>query len=421
MYLGRAYPLGLYGYIQYEQGRLGREMEDVYIVSAVRTPIGKFLGSFSKIPAPELLAIAAKEAMKRANVEPKDVDFYAFGNVIGAAVGQNPARRAALLAGVPPEVDGYTVNMVCSSGMLSIIDAIRAFRAGDAKIALVGGTENMTRAPLCLPQDARTGIKHLIGRQANLIDTMVLDGLTDAWNWRIMGEEADMTAKKYGAKREELDWIAYQSHMKAAKATDEGIFAREIVPVEVKTRKGTVVVDKDEGIRRDTSIEKLAKLPPAFLPDGVHTAGNSSQLSDGAAALVVAPESVVNEYGLKPIARILGYDIVGLKPEDFVEAPVPGIKRISEKLGVKPDDWDLYEVNEAFAISLWLPHHLLGIPYERMNVHGGAIAIGHPLGASGARIVVTLLNALQTHNKSRGVATLCHGTGGGTTIAVELV
>jgi len=395
-------------------------MGDIYIVSAVRTPIGKFLGSFSNVPAPELAAIAAKEAMKRAGIDPKDVDFYAFGNVIGAAVGQNPARRAALLAGVPYEVDGFTVNLVCSSGMMAIIDAVRAFKAGDAKIALVGGMENMTRAPLCLPPEARTGIKHLIGRDAKLIDTMVLDGLTDAWNWKLMGVEADMTAKKYGAKREELDMIAYESHMRAAKATDEGIFAKEIVPVEVKTKKGTVVVDKDEGIRRDTSPEKLARLPPAFTPDGVHTAGNSSQLSDGAAALVLAPEEVVNEYGLKPIARILGYDIVGLKPEDFVEAPVPGIKRISEKLGVKPDDWDLYEVNEAFAISLWLPHHLLGIPYERMNVHGGAIALGHPLGASGARIVVTLINALKTHNKSRGVATLCHGTGGGSTLAIEV-
>jgi len=396
-------------------------MEDVYIISAVRTPIGKFLGSFSGIPAPELGAVAAREALKRAGVDPKDIDFYAFGNVIGAGVGQNPARRIALLAGVPPEIDGHTVNLVCSSGMMALIDAVRAFRAGDAKLALVGGTENMTRAPLCLPPEARTGIKHLIGRQASLIDTMVLDGLTDAWNWKIMGEEADMTAKKYGAKREELDWIAYQSHMRAAKATDEKIFEREIVPVEVKTRKGKVLITADEGIRRDTSVEKLAKLPPAFLPDGVHTAGNSSQLSDGAAALIVAPESTVNEYGLKPIARLLGYDIVGLPPEDFVEAPVPGIKRISEKLGVKPDDWDLYEVNEAFAISLWLPNHLLGIPYDRMNVHGGAIAIGHPLGASGARIVVTLINALKSHNKNRGVATLCHGTGGGTTVAVELV
>ena len=395
-------------------------MGDIYIISAVRTPIGKFLGSFSGIPAPELGAIAAREAMKRAGIEPKDVDFYAFGNVIGAAVGQNPARRAALLAGVPYEIDGYTVNLVCSSGMLAMIEAIRAFKAGDAKIALVGGMENMTRAPICLPQEARTGIKHLIGREGKLIDTMVLDGLTDAWNWKLMGVEADMTAKKYGAKREELDEIAFNSHMRAAKATDEGIFAKEIVPVEVKTRKGTIVIDKDEGIRRDTSLEKLARLPPAFTPDGVHTAGNSSQLSDGAAALVMAPEEVVNEYGLKPVARVLAYDIVGLKPEDFVEAPVPGIKRISEKLNKKPDDWDLYEVNEAFAISLWLPHHLLGIPYERMNVHGGAIAIGHPLGASGARIVVTLINALKTHNKSFGVATLCHGTGGGSTIALEV-
>ncbi len=395
-------------------------MSDIYIVSAVRTPIGKFLGSFSNIPAPELAAIAIKEAVKRAGLEPKDVDYYALGNVIGAAVGQNPARRAALLAGIPYQIDGFTVNMVCSSGMMSIIDAVRAIKLGEAKIALTGGMENMTRAPLCLPPEARTGFKHLIGRQANLIDTMVLDGLTDAWNWRIMGEEADATAKKYGAKREELDEIAYNSHMRAAKATDEGIFAKEIVPVEVKTRKGTVIVDKDEGIRRDTSIEKLARLPPAFTPDGVHTAGNSSQLSDGAAALILAPEKIVNEYGLKPIARILGYDVVGLKPEDFVEAPVPGIRRISEKLGVKPDDWDLYEVNEAFAISLWLPHHLLGIPYDRMNVHGGAIALGHPLGASGARIVVTLINALKTHNKSKGVATLCHGTGGGTTLAIEV-
>ncbi|ALU11386.1 acetyl-CoA acetyltransferase [Ignicoccus islandicus DSM 13165] len=396
-------------------------MSDVYVVSAVRTPIGKFLGAFSNVPAPDLAAIAVKEAIRRAGIEPKDVNYYTMGNVIGAAVGQNPARRTALLAGIPHHIDGFTINMVCSSGMMSVIDAVRAIKLGEARIALAGGMENMTRAPLCLPQEARTGMKHLIGRQANLIDTMVLDGLTDAWNWRIMGEEADATAKKYGAKREELDEIAFNSHMRAAKATDDGIFKNEIVPVEVKTRKGVVVVDKDEGIRRDTSIEKLSKLPPAFTPDGVHTAGNSSQLSDGAAALILAPEKVVNEYGLKPLARILGYDIVGLKPEDFVEAPVPGIRRISEKLGVKPDDWDLYEVNEAFAISLWLPHHLLGIPYERMNVHGGAIALGHPLGASGARIIVTLINALKTHGQNRGVATLCHGTGGGTTIALELV
>ena len=394
---------------------------NIYIVSAARTPIGKFLGSLSTLHPTELAAIAGREAIERAGITPKDIDYYVFGNSIGCALGQNPARRAALLIGIPENVNGFTLNMVCSSAMMSIITAIHAMKSGESRIALVGGMESMSRAPLCLPPEVRQGLKHLITREGKLIDTMVLDGLTDSWNWKLMGVEADELAKEYGASREDLDKIALESHMRAAKATESGMFKDEIVPVEVKTRKGTQIVDKDEGIRYDTSLEKLSKLPPAFTKDGLHTAGNSSQLSDGAAALVIATEEAVKEMGLKPMAKILGYSWVGVKPERFVEAPVPAIKKLLKGLNMKLEDFDYFEINEAFAVSNFIANKALGIDYDKMNVFGGAIALGHPLGCSGARIVVTLLNVLKKKGGRRGIASLCHGTGGGTAIAVELI
>ncbi len=394
---------------------------NIYIISAVRTPIGRFLGSLSSFHPTELAAAAGREAIERAGITSKDIDYYIFGNSIGCALGQNPARRAALLMGIPEDVNGFTLNMVCSSAMMAIISAIHAMKANESKLALVGGMESMSRAPLCLPPEARQGLKHLIMRDAKLIDTMVLDGLTDSWNWKLMGIEADALAKEYGATREELDRIAYESHMRAAKATENNLFRDEIVPIEVKTKKGTIVVDKDEGIRYDTSLEKLAKLPPAFTNDGLHTAGNSSQLSDGAAALVLATEEVVKELGLRPLARIIGYAWVGVKPERFVEAPVPAIKKMLNKLNMKLNDFDYFEINEAFAVSNFIAYKALGIDYDRMNVFGGAIALGHPLGCSGARIVVTLINVLKKKGGKRGIASLCHGTGGGTAVAIELI
>ncbi len=397
--------------------------KSVYIVSAVRTPIGKFGGVFANIPAPELAAHAIRAAVERAGLTPKDIQAYVMGHVIQAGVGQHSARRAALLAGIPEHVNGFVVNMVCSSGMTAIWEAAKMIMMGEYEIVLAGGMESMSRAPLAIPPEARWGLKHLITREAKLIDLMAHDGLTDSWNWKLMGVEADEVAWENNAPREELDMIAYESHMRAAKATDEGWFKEEIVPVEVTLpKKGRITVEADEGIRRDTSPEKLARLPPAFTPKGPHTAGNSSQLSDGAAALVLASGRIVRELGLKPLARIVGFAWVGLKPEKFVYGTVEAAKALLEKLGWRPEDVDYWEANEAFAINIWLFYRAFPqVPKERVNPHGGAIAIGHPLGCTGARLVVSLINELRVHGGRRGVATLCHGTGGATAMAIELV
>jgi len=389
-----------------------------YIVSAARTPIGRFGGGLAGLSPTDLGAHAMRAALDRAGVVGADLDGYVFGNVVSGGHGQHIARQSAIKAGVPDTIDGYHVNMVCSSGMLSVMNAVSHIRAGDADLLLTGGTESMSQAGFYLTHKARWGYKLVLGTEP-LIDLLVHDGLMDPLSGEGMGEQTERLADEYEVARADIDAVALHSHLRAAAATASGAFAREIAPVEIPSRTGPVVVDKDEGIRADTTPESLAKLKPAFRDDGVLTAGNSSQISDGAAALVVASEEAVQAHGLTPIARILGYTWSAGPGWRFAEAPIPAVKKLLQKLNLTLDDIDLFENNEAFAINSVLFERLLGVPQERFNVHGGAVALGHPIGATGARIVITLLGALAAHGKALGVATLCHGLGGSTAIAVE--
>lgn len=392
-------------------------MTDVYIVSAVRTPIGKFGGVFKDLSPVDLGAIAIKEALKRAKADPSKVDISIMGNILRAGHGQDLARQAAIKAGIPMEIDGYCVDMVCSSGMVSVINAAQMIKSGDADIVVAGGMESMSQAMLAIKSEARWGVKMLLGKRLEFIDTMLMDGLTDPFNMKLMGQEADMVAKAHNISRRELDEVAYESHKRAAEATDKDYFKDEIVEVQVNGK----VVTQDEGIRRDTSVEKLAQLKPAFNPDGLHTAGNSSQISDGAAALVLMSEKAVKEYKVEPIAKILGYSWVGIESWRFTEAPIFAVKKLLQKLNMEISQFDYFENNEAFAVNNVLYNRYLGVPYDRLNVFGGAIALGHPIGASGARIITTLLNVLSKMGGKRGIASICHGTGGSTAIAVELL
>ena len=393
-------------------------MREVVILSAVRTPIGRFGGKLKDFKPQDLGAIVIREAVKRAGVDPKDVGIVYMGHVIRAGHGQNTARQAAIKAGIPPEVDNVTVDLVCSSGMMAIINAAQGIMVGDFDIAVAGGMESMSYSYLAIDPSVRWGIRFLLGREMKLVDCMYYDGLTDPIAGRVMGDETEDVIERWGITREELDNIAYMSHMRAAEATDKGYFKNEIVPIELP---GGEVFDYDEGIRRDTSLEKLAKLKPAFRPNGKLTAGNSSQISDGAAALVLASADKARELGLKPIAKIIGYSWAGIESERFNEGPLPATEKLLKKMGVDVNYFDLFEVNEAFASNNVLFNRRFGVPYDRINVFGGAIALGHPVGCSGARIVVTLINALRVKGLKRGLATLCHGTGGGTSLAVELL
>jgi len=392
-------------------------MPDVYIVSAVRTPIGKFGGAYKDVPPVDLGAVVIKEALKRAGVEPNKVDITIMGNILRAGHGQDLARQAAVKAGIPMEIEGYCVDMVCSSGMISTINASQMIKSGDADIVVAGGMESMSQAMLAVKSDARWGVKMLLGKQLSFIDTMLMDGLTDPFNMKLMGQEADMVAKSHNFTRRELDEIAYESHKRAAMASDKGYFKDEIVKVTIDGKE----ITQDEGIRRDTSIEKLSQLKPAFTPDGVHTAGNSSQISDGAAALVLMSEKAVKEYKVEPLAKIIGYSWVGIESWRFTEAPVFAVKKLLQKLNMDISQFDYFENNEAFAVNNALYNRYLGVPYDRLNVFGGAIALGHPIGASGARIITTLINVLSKMGGKRGIASICHGTGGSTAIAIELL
>ena len=395
--------------------------KEVFVVSAARTPIGRFGGSFKNVPPTDLGAHAMKAALERAGVTGADLDLYIFGNVLRAGHGQLLPRQAALKAGIPDNVDGYAVDMVCSSGMMAVMNAAMTIRAGEASLVLAGGMESMSQAAFSLSSRARWGYKFLLGNPEQVKDLLLYDGLTDPINGEAMGEETERLIAELGVSRGDLDEVAYQSHKRATEATEAGIFKREIAPYEIKTRKGTLMLDTDEGIRPDTTIDSLAALRPAFVKDGVLTAGNSSQISDGAAALLIADAAAVEKYGFKPIARILGGTWAAGPSWRFPEAPVPAIKKLLTKLDMSLDDFDLFENNEAFALNSVLLNRMLGVPYEKMNVLGGAIALGHPIGASGARIIGTLLTALQAKGGQRGIAALCHGTGGATAVALELV
>ncbi len=394
-------------------------MPDAYIVSAVRTPIGRFGGGLKDFSPADLGAHAMKAALERAGVEGKDLDLYIMGNVLRAGHGQLVARQAGIKAGIPVEIDGYAIDMVCSSAMMAVMNAATSIKAGEADLVLAGGVESMSQAGFHLSYKARWGYKFLMGPTEPLLDIMFQDGLTDPITNEGMGDETDRLATDYEVTREEVDHVAYLSHKRAAEATEKGLFKKEIAPVEVKTRKETRILGADEGIRGDTTAEGLAKLRPAFSKDGVLTAGNSSQLSDGAAALVIAGGEAVEKHNLKPLAKILGSSMAAVESWRFAEAPVPAVKKLLDKLGKTVEDFDLVENNEAFALNSVLFNKVLGIPYDKLNIHGGAIALGHPIGCTGARLIVTLLNGLEERDGKLGLASLCHGTGGGTAIAVE--
>lgn len=397
-------------------------MSGTYIVAIARTAIGKFGGALKDVSPVNLGAVVMKEAIARAGIAPGDLDLYIFGNILKHGHGQLVPRHAGLVAGIPADVDGYAVDMLCSSGMMAVMNADTAIRAGDADLVLAGGIESMSQAGFVLSARARWGYRLIgAGQPEQLQDVMMADGLTDPMTGELMGEETERLVALHGVTRAELDEVAHLSNVRAAAATAAGKLRPEIVPVEVQERRKTVLFEQDEGPRADTTLESLAALRPAFARDGKLTAGNSSQISDGAAALVLASEKAVREHGLQPLAKIIGSAWAGVESWRFVEGPIPAIRKLLQKTGLGIDDFDLVENNEAFSLNNVLLRRELGIPYERINIYGGAIALGHPVGASGARIVGTLINALRTEGKRRGLASLCHGIGGGTVVGVEVV
>ncbi|MCS7125553.1 MAG: thiolase family protein [Aigarchaeota archaeon] len=390
-------------------------MEDVYIVDAVRTAIGKFGGSLTRFTAAELGSIVIKKIVERNKIDPISLDIVIMGHVIRDGAGQDTARQASILAGIPPKVDAFNVDMVCASGMMAIISGASMIRSKDADLVIAGGMENMSRAPFIIPYNYRWGIRIDYIKENQIIDSLIYEGLRDPFNGKVMVQEADMIAIEMNYKRERLEEIAYESHMRAFKASKNGSFKKEIVPVKVDDE---IALEVDEGIRPDTSLEKMASLPTIF-PGGVHTAATSSQISDGASVVLLASEDAIANYNLKKRAKIVGYTWVGVESWRFTEAPIHAVRRLLSKTGYNLEDVDLFENNEAFAVSTALFEDLLNVPRDRLNVFGGAIALGHPLGASGARILTTLLNAMENLNYKRGVAALCHGTGGATAIMVE--
>ena len=386
------------------------------IVSAVRTPTGKFLGSLKDLPASALGALVVREAVARAGLSPADVDECILGNVVSAGQGQHPARQAALQAGLPPEVPALNVNMVCGSGLRAVMLAAQGIASGDRDIVVAGGMESMSQAPYLLPT-AREGFR--MGH-AQVVDSMVQDGLWCAVEHWHMGMTGEVVAQKYGVSREAQDAYAVRSHQKAAQAQCDGAFAAELLPVTIPQKKGeAIVVDRDESVREDTSIEALAKLRPAFDPNGTVTAGNAPGVNDGAAALVVAGADVAAASGLTIRARIVAQATSGLEPKWVMMTPVPAIRTVLEKAEWSMDDVDLFEINEAFSVQAVAVMGELGIPETKVNVHGGAVALGHPIGASGARVLTTLLHALERHGLRRGVAALCLGGGNGVALAIE--
>ncbi len=396
-------------------------MTNAYIVAAKRTPIGKFGGAL-KDQSPVALGAHVMDAVMQAANAPKDaLDLYIMGNVLRAGHGQLLPRQAAVAAGIPESIDGYAIDMVCSSAMMAVVNAATLIRAGDADLVLAGGMESMSQAGFFLSHRARWGYKYLAGRPEEVKDVLEYDGLRDPFEQTSMGAETERLTADYSITRDALDEVAYQSHRRAAEATANGTFANTIAPVTVKTRRGEIEVSVDEGIRADTSLESLGKLRSAFASDGVLTAGNASQLSDGAAALLIASEAAVKKYDLTPLARVAGSGIAAVPSWRFVEAPVPAVKKMLTRHNLKVNDIDYWENNEAFATNSVLFHTELGVDPNRLNIYGGGISLGHPIGASGTRIIVTLLNALQQNSGRYGIASLCHGTGGGTAVLLERV
>ncbi|MFN4985481.1 MAG: thiolase family protein [Ignavibacteria bacterium] len=385
-----------------------------YIISAARTPIGSLLGSLSDFSAPQLGAIAIKAALERSGVPAESVSEVIMGNVLAGGVGQAPARQAMIFAGLPKSVPAMTINKVCGSGLKSVMLADQAIRCGDAEIVIAGGQESMTNAPHAM-LDSRKGVKF---GNARMVDLMQWDGLWDVYNQVPMGDAAEVCATECSITREMQDEFTIESYTRAQKAQADGVFNDEIAPVTVKTRKGDVIVDKDEEPTK-VQFDKIPALKPVFKKDGTVTAANASTINDGAAALVLASESAVAAHGLKPMARIVAQASFAQDPIWFTTAPVDAIKRVADKAGISVADIDLFEINEAFAVVTLAAQQQLSIPREKINVHGGAVALGHPIGASGARVLTTLLYALKRHGKRYGLATLCIGGGEASAVIVE--
>jgi acetyl-CoA C-acetyltransferase len=393
-------------------------MEPIVIISGCRTPVGKFQGSLSDVSATKLGAVVVREAVHRGQLKPEQIDECIMGNVVSAGLGQNPARQAALFGGLPPEVSAVTVNMVCGSGLRAVSLAAQSIQTGNAEIVVAGGMESMTNAPYLLPQ-ARSGFR--MGNQV-AVDSMVNDGLWDVYNDFHMGQTAELVAEKYGITREEQDCFALHSHQRAAAAWREGRYAAEVVPVEIPAKKKGAepkLFERDEAIREDASIESLRALKPAFKKDGTVTAGNAPGVNDAAAAVVVMAESKAKALGLKPMARIVAHATSGIDPKWVMMAPVGGAKKVLAKAGWSVGDVDLWEFNEAFAAQAIAVAREVGVPMEKVNVNGGSVAIGHAIGCSGARVLVTLMYEMQRRHLRRGVAALCLGGGNSVAMAIE--
>lgn len=390
-------------------------LRKVVIAGACRTAIGKFGGTLKDIPAADLGTVVIKEALRRSGVKPEQVDEVYMGNVIQAGNGQNPARQAAVNAGIPVEVPATTINVLCGSGLHCVNLAAKLIAMGDKDIIVAGGMENMDAAPYLLTK-ARFGYRMNSGE---IVDSMIRDALTDAFGGYHMGITAENIAEQWGLTREQLDEFSVNSQNKAEKAIESGRFKDEIVPVEIKTKKGTFVFDTDEGNRPGTTLEALAKLKPAFKKDGIVTAGNSSGINDGAAAMIVMSEEKAKELGVTPMATWIGGELAGVDPSIMGVGPIYATRKVMEKTGYKIEDFDLYEANEAFAAQSLAVAHDLGFDPEKLNVNGGGIALGHPVGCSGARILVTLLYEMQKRDAHKGLATLCVGGGMGCAAIVE--
>lgn len=391
-------------------------MRDVVIVSAVRTPVGSFGGVFKDVSAVELGVVAVKEAIKRANISPDDIEEVIIGNVLQAGLGQNIARQIAIKSEIPETVPSYALNKLCGSGLKAVALAAATIKAGDADVVVAGGVENMSQAPYLIPSN-RFGQK--MGH-SKVLDSMILDGLTDAFHNYHMGVTAENIVKKYGFTREQLDEFAVESQNKAEKAIKENKFKEEIAPVSIKQRKGDpIIVDKDEYPKFGVTMETLAKLKPAFEKDGVVTAGNSSGLNDGAAMLILMSKEKAQKLGVKILAEIKSYASMGVDPQIMGVGPISSTKKALEKANLKIEDLDLIEANEAFAAQSLSVIKDLGLDTEKVNVNGGAIALGHPIGASGARILVTLIHEMEKRNLITGLATLCVGGGQGTSVIIS--
>ena len=389
-------------------------MRKVVIVSAKRTPIGKFLGGLATVPAPQLGAIAIKGALEAAGIQPLEVDEVIMGNVLQAGVGQAPARQAALMAGIPDTVPCTTINKVCSSGMKSISMAAQAIATGDAEVVVAGGMENMSLAPHIIPM--RTGLKF---GSIQVVDVMQKDGLLDAFDQVAMGVFADATAEKHQVSREEQDAFAIESYRRSAAAWESGAMQKEVVPVSVPQRRGEDQIIAEDEEYTNVKLEKIPALRPAFSKEGTVTAANASTINDGAAALVLMSEEKASSLGITPLATILSYADAANEPQWFTTAPAKALPKALDKANLTQEEIDLFEFNEAFSVVGIANTKILGLASDQVNVHGGAVSLGHPLGCSGARIVVTLLNALQEKNKTFGAAAICNGGGGASAIVIK--